>query len=43
MSNALQSVSGCTKQAAESYEPFKGDASCIGWQRKSDIPMLIEG
>lgn len=35
--------SRCAKQAAAPYVPFKGDASCIGWQRKSGSPMPIEG
>lgn len=33
----------CAKQAAAPYVPFKSDASCMGWQRKSDIPLSIEG
>lgn len=33
----------CAKQAAAPYVPFKSDASCIGWQRKSDSPLSIEG
>lgn len=33
----------CANQAAAGYEPFKGDASCFRWQRKSDSPVPIEG
>jgi hypothetical protein len=33
----------CAKQAAAPYVPFKSDASCIGWQRKSGSPLSIEG
>lgn len=35
--------SRCAKQAAASYVPLKGDASCLVWQRKSGSPMPIEG
>ena len=35
--------SRCSKLAAAPYVPLKGDASCIGWQRKLDSPMPIEG
>lgn len=35
--------SRCAKQTTASYVAFKGDASCIGWQRKYGSPMPIEG